>query len=143
MDMVLSLEDRKTRLREAINAYDRQALKGAEFRRQLNLAHSEGLLDELLQRNSSPDRPLSDQSKRKAESENQAIPLPLSGRCYQRTAFGWEVCEIVVCASFMVAPQVYEVNLPCAAQYVKYIIAGAFLVDKGRSHIRECRAGVR
>jgi hypothetical protein len=46
---MLTMEQRKDRFREAINGYDRQSLTTAEFRRQLYLAHSEGLLGELLQ----------------------------------------------------------------------------------------------
>jgi hypothetical protein len=42
-------EQRKKRLREAINGYDRQGLRGVEFLRQLRLACDEGLLVGLLQ----------------------------------------------------------------------------------------------
>src|SRR5436190_12930604 len=46
--MVLSLSERHDRIATAVNAFDRAALKDAEFLRQLWLARSEGRLDELL-----------------------------------------------------------------------------------------------
>lgn len=45
----LSIEARKERLRSMLNGYDLQDLRGAEFRRLLTLAHTEGLLAGLLQ----------------------------------------------------------------------------------------------
>ena len=46
---LLSLEERKAKIRETSRQMDLIDLRGAEFLRLLRLAHSEGLLPELLQ----------------------------------------------------------------------------------------------
>ena len=47
--MPMDTEARKERMRSVLTAYVRKDLQGAEFRRLLRLAHTEGLLAGLLQ----------------------------------------------------------------------------------------------
>jgi hypothetical protein len=88
--MELSLERRMAEISEIMRAYEREDLRGAEFQRQLRLAHSEGLLAELLQNSGLLDRQgqfRTASSVRLAELGNRSSASPLRGQDYPRIAF--------------------------------------------------------
>ena len=90
-----ALEGRRE-IAELSRLMDLADVRGAEFRRLLRLAHTEGLLDELMQAAGCPvapvehlDRPLSVASAAPEARQTPPIQSPRWDRRYRRVSFGW------------------------------------------------------